>query len=121
MKQTIDQDQGRQKQRLVNQAKVAYNMAVHIQEVIWLEQIEDKIIRKHGVWPEEAEDVLAQNPHVRFMERGHRPGEDLYAAFGQTTGGRYLAVFYLQKQANTALVVTARDMTEKEIRRYGKR
>jgi len=97
---------------------------VHIQEIIWLEEVEDKIIRKHGVWPEEAEDVLAGlagHPHVRFMERGHRPGEDLYAAFGQTTGGRYLAVFYLRKQADTALVITARDMTDREIRRYGKR
>jgi uncharacterized protein len=94
---------------------------VHIREVIWLEEVEDKIIRKHGVWPEEAEDVLVGHPHVRFMERGHRPGEDLYAAFRQTTGGRYLAVFYLRKQADTALVVTARDMTDKEISRYGKR
>jgi uncharacterized DUF497 family protein len=94
---------------------------VQITEIIWLEEVEDKIIRKHRVWPEEAEDVLVGHPHVRFMERGHRPGEDLYAAFGQTTEGRYLAVFFLQKQADTALVVTARDMTDKETRRYGKK
>jgi hypothetical protein len=31
---------------------------VEIQEIIWLEEIEDKIITKHNVWPEEAEDVL---------------------------------------------------------------
>ena len=94
---------------------------MRIEEIVWLEDVEDKIIRKHRVWPEEVEDVLVSAPHIRFMERGHRPGEDLYAAFGQTTGGRYLAVFFLRKQATTALIVTARDMTDREIRSYGKR
>ena len=94
---------------------------MRVQEVIWLEEIEDKIIRKHQVWPDEAEEVLLGHPHVRFMERGHRPGEDLYAAFGQTTSGRYLAVFYLLKPPNVALVISVREMTKKERKRYGKR
>jgi len=94
---------------------------MQVQEIIWLDEVEDKIIRKHQVWPDEVEEVLMAYPHVRFMERGHRPGEDLYAAFGQTTGGRYLAVFFLQKPRKVALVITARDMTNKEKRRYGKR
>jgi len=93
---------------------------MYIQDVVWLEEVEDKIIRKHQVWPEEAEQALMNHPHVRFMERGHRPGEDLYAAFGQTDVGRYLAVYFI-KPHNAALVVTARDMTEKEKRSYGKR
>jgi len=94
---------------------------MRVQEVIWLEEIEDKIIRKHQVWPDEADEVLLGHPHVRFMERGHRPGEDLYAAFGQTTGGRYLAVFYLFKPPDAALVISVREMTDKERKRYGKR
>ena len=94
---------------------------MYIQDVIWLEEIEDKIISKHPVWPEEAEQAIMTRPHVRFMERGHRPGEDLYAAFGQTDAGRYLAVYFILKPHNTALVVTARDMTEKEKSSYGKR
>jgi uncharacterized DUF497 family protein len=100
---------------------LGYNESMQIEEIIWLEDVEDKIIRKHRVWPEEAEDVLVGDPHMRFMERGHRPGEDLYAAFGQTTGGRYLVVFFLRKPANTALIVTARDMTDREIKSYGRR
>lgn len=96
---------------------------MHIQDIIWLEDIGDKIIRKHQVWPDEAEEVLLGTPHVRFMERGYRPGKDLDAAFGQTANGRYVAVFFLSKPHNTALVVTAREMTDtdKEKRRYGKR
>lgn len=94
---------------------------MHIQDIIWLEEIEDKIIRKHQVWPEEAEQALMNRPHVRFMERGHKPGEDLYAAFGQTDAGRYLAVYFILRPHSEALVITARDMTEKEKRTYGKR
>ncbi|MBC8446883.1 MAG: BrnT family toxin [Chloroflexi bacterium] len=94
---------------------------MQVQEVIWLDEIEDKIISKHQVWPDEAEEVLLGHPHVRFMERGHQPGEDLYAAFGQTTGGRCLVVFFLLKPHSAALVITARDMTGKERRYYGKR
>ena len=94
---------------------------MYIQDVIWLEEIEDKIISKHRVWPEEAEQALMKRPHVRFMESGHRPGEDLYAAFGQTDAGRYLAVYFILKPHNEALIIPARDMTEKERRTYGKR
>lgn len=80
-----------------------------------------KIIRKHQVWPDEVEEVLLGTPYVRFIERGYRPGEDLYAAFGQTANGRYVVVFFLSKPHKMALVVTAREMTDEEKRRYGKR
>jgi uncharacterized protein len=94
-------------------------MRVH--QITWVVGVEDKIIRKHGVWPDEAEQVFQHQPHVRFMERGHEPGEDLYAAFGQTDSGRYLAVFFILKRAGTALIITARQMTEREKRSYGRR
>lgn len=92
-----------------------------VQNIIWLEAVEDKIVQKHQVYPEEVEEILAGKPHVRFMERGHQPGEDLYAAFGQIDGGRYLAVYFILKNPQTALIVTARDMTRKEIKRYGRK
>ncbi|NWF65687.1 MAG: BrnT family toxin [Chloroflexi bacterium] len=94
---------------------------MNIQEIIWLEAVEDKIFRKHRIQPLEVEAALMNSPHVRFMERGHQPGEDLYAAFGQTAGGRYLAVFFILKGTRTALIVTARDMTRQEIRSYGRK
>jgi hypothetical protein len=49
---------------------------MNIRDIIWLETIEEKIIRKHHVQPHEAEEVLMSKPHVRFMERGHQPDED---------------------------------------------
>jgi len=32
-------------------------------------------------------------PYFRFVEKGHRSGENVYAARGQTKNGRYLIVF----------------------------
>lgn len=92
-----------------------------VTDIIWLAEIEDKIIAKHRVWPKEVEETLENRPLVRFMERGQREGEHLYAAFGQSDGGRYLAVFFILKKSGEALIITARDMTDKERRSYGRR
>lgn len=94
---------------------------MNIREIVWLGAVEEKIIRKHHVQPLEVEELLLGRPHVRFMERGYQPGEDLYAAFGQTETGRYLAVYFILQEAQVALIVTARDMTRQEIKSYGRK
>ena len=38
----------------------------------------------------------------------------MYSASGQTDAGRYLIVFFIHKQDNTALILSARDMDKKE-------
>lgn len=55
------------------------------------------------------------------MESGHREGEDVYAATGQTDGGRYVIVFFIYKADKTALVLSARDMDGKERKRHGRK
>jgi hypothetical protein len=47
-------------------------------------------------------------------------GENLYAALGQTRAGRYLIVYFVHKKTGEALMISARDMTRKEKRTYGK-
>ena len=56
-----------------------------------------------------------------MLEKGHRLGEDLYVASGQTGEGRHLIIFFIRKKDGQALIVTARDMTKKERKRYGKK
>jgi hypothetical protein len=91
-----------------------------VRDLIWLEEVEEKIVRKQHVYPEEVEEVFLSHPHLRCMERGHRPDEDLYVAFGQSDAGRYLAVYFVLKPGPVGLILTARDMTEKEKRTYGR-
>ena len=89
--------------------------------IIWLEEIVEKIDRKHRVTQDEVRDVLKSSSHFRFVEKGHRRGENVYSAMGQTSAGRYLIVFFVRKKTRQALPVSARDMTRGERRRYEKR
>ena len=48
--------------------------------IIWLREIVDKLAFKHSVETNEVEEVLTNNPKVRFVEKGQRKSEDLYIA-----------------------------------------
>jgi len=92
-----------------------------IDDFVWLPDIVEKLIVKHDVTQNETEEVFFNRPHFRFVEAGHRPGEDVYAAGGQTDAGRYLIVFFVHKRAHTALILSARDMDRKERRYYDRK
>ncbi len=92
-----------------------------IEEIIWFEAIVDKLAWKHNVLPKEVEETLAGNCRIFRKEKGKVEGEDLYNALGQTASGRYLSVFFIRKLNRNALIVTARDMTEQERKRYENR
>ncbi len=92
-----------------------------IDDFVWLPDIIDKLLVKHHVSPDEAEEIFFNNPKFRFVETGIRVGEDVYAALGQTDAGRYLIVFFVRKSTNTALVLSAREMDSKERRQYGRK
>ncbi len=89
-----------------------------IEGLIWLDEIIEKLIWKHHVQQSEVGEILSNNPHFRFVEKGHHQGEDVYAALGQTLGGRYLIVFFVYKKDKHILILSARDMTPAERRRY---
>jgi len=91
---------------------------MYIDDFIWLPDIVEKLAVKHHVTQDEVEEVSFNRPRYRFVESGHRPGEDVYAASGRTDAGRYLIVFFLRKPEHLALIVSARNMAQKERRRY---
>lgn len=72
-------------------------------------------IAKHRIEPEEIESVC-QRRHLR--ERG-RQGR-LYL-LGQTEEGRYLFIVLARRRSGHYRVVTAREMTDNERRRYRKK
>ena len=91
-----------------------------IKGLIWFDDIIEKIKRKHNVQQKEIREVLDNDPHFRFVEKGYRSAENVYAAMGQTEGGRYLIVFFVWKTDKRALILSARDMTKSERRLYEK-
>lgn len=91
---------------------------MRIVDIIWLPDVIDKLDWKHNIQPEEVDQVLFSRPRFRKVQKGHIPGEDLYAASGQTKAGRYLIIFFIYKSTREALILSARDMDKKERRQY---
>ncbi|MCP4361832.1 MAG: BrnT family toxin [Chloroflexi bacterium] len=93
-----------------------------INRLIWLDQYLIKIEVKHSVYQDEVREVLSSNPRIRRVGKGkHRRGEHLYAAYGQTQEGRYLTIFFIRKPGNEALIISARNMDNKERKQYGRK
>ncbi len=95
---------------------------MQIDYIVCPDYIEDKLESEHHVTVREARQVLFRKPRIRFAEKGHTEGNDVYGAFGQTFGGRYLSVFFVYKpETKTAIIISARDMSNKERKTYGRK
>ena len=71
---------------------------MHIENIIWLPDVIDKLALKHHVSINEVEEIFLQKSLFRKIQKGHVPGENLYAAMGKTMSGRHLIVFsYINK------------------------
>ncbi len=88
---------------------------MRIVELLWPRERVEHIAR-HGVGPEEVEQVCFSQPLVlRAKSHGYNP---VYYVLGQTDAGRYLFSVVIQFPDGKGYPVTARAMTEKEKRRY---
>ena len=91
-----------------------------IESIVCPDHIEEKLESKHKVTFHEARQVLFNSLRFRFVEKGYSEGEDVYVAFGQTFGGRYLSVFFIHKPTTrVAIIISGRDMSPRERRAYG--
>ncbi len=78
----------------------------------WWDEENIEHIADHGAEPYEAEEVIDHAMLVRKVDQGK------YIAFGQTDHGRYLIVVFAPKLNQRLRVVTTRDMTAAEKRRF---
>jgi len=69
---------------------------------------------KHGISPDEAEQVFVANPLFRKTKKGH------YAGFGPTFNGRYLVIIFESKPGGMIRPITGWDMNDSERRFYKK-
>ena len=92
-----------------------------IKGIIWLDETIDKLATKHNVGQNEVLEVLLNQPYFLFVEKGYRQRENVYAALGQAKSGRYLIIFFIYKKDGRAIILSARNMTSSERRRYEQR
>lgn len=88
---------------------------MRLDELLWDEHAEEHIAR-HGIRPAEVDDAVFEHA-ARFF----RVRDDRYVALGRTEAGRYLFVVLQPVGGGVARVVTARQMTHKEERRYARK
>jgi len=96
-------------------------MTMWVDDLIWMPDIVEKLAAVHEVTQDEVEEVFRNRPRFRFIESGNIQGEDVYSAEGRTDVGRYLAVFFILKLTRQALIISARKMTGRERKRYGRK
>jgi uncharacterized protein len=94
---------------------------VKIDNIIWKEDIVRKLLLKHNVEQYEVEEVLTDKPRFNYVAKGYTSGENVYRVLGQTDSGRYLAVFFIYKSDRSALIISARDMSDSEKKVYGRK
>ena len=85
---------------------------MRISEFEWDDGNELHLALRHGIEPEEAEEVFAVAPLFRKTRRGH------YAAFGRTQAGRLLVVVFERRPDRVIRVITGWDMDTRERQYY---
>ena len=88
---------------------------MEIREFEW-DDINIEHIARHGVFPDEIEDVaFDDDPWIRKGRKGTR------YMLGYTVAGRYLFVVYVLKGKGLARVITSMNMDDKTKKLYKKR
>jgi uncharacterized protein len=79
----------------------------------WNEANTHKNWERHGVTPEEAEDIFFREPLIVRSDTQHSKTEKRYYALGHTAGGRLLFIAFTIRR-NLIRVISARDMNGNE-------
>jgi uncharacterized DUF497 family protein len=80
---------------------------------------QDKNWEKHDVTDAECEEIFFNDPLVAGVDPKQSKRERRYYALGQTDAGRPLFVAFTIRK-NLIRVISGRDMTEKELRKYSR-
>jgi uncharacterized DUF497 family protein len=86
----------------------------YIERFRWPPGVEDKVYAKHGLVREEVEEAFFHPQQRRLRAGGRR------VLLSRSEAGRYILVVY-KVEADVATVITARDMTQSERRRFGRK
>jgi uncharacterized DUF497 family protein len=83
----------------------------------WDEANAVKNWERHGVTPEEAEDIFFHDPFVLRSDVSHSTREKRYLALGQTAQSRRLFVAFTVR-GRLIRVISVRDMSQRESEEY---
>lgn len=79
----------------------------------------DKSRRKHGVTPEEAETVFADEHSFVILDKLHSKIEDRFIIVGKSDKKRSLFIVFTKRKEKIR-IISGRGMHKKEVQKYGK-
>jgi uncharacterized DUF497 family protein len=85
----------------------------------WDEANADKNWLRHGVSPGECEEAFLNEPFLVAVDEKHSQKEPRYYALGQTDAGRELFLVFTVR-GQLVRVISARDMSRRERKEYGR-
>ena len=88
---------------------------MQIEGFIWIDAIVDKVITKHGVYPDEVEEAFFNLPQKTI-----KAIEGRYRLYSRSESGRYLFVIFVWVGRH-AKIISARDMTSSERRFFARK
>lgn len=77
----------------------------------------DKSYQKHGITPNEAEEVFLDEKAIIIRDIKHSQKEERFILLGQTIGGKLLFIVFTMRGAKIR-IVSARVANQKERRQY---
>jgi uncharacterized protein len=86
--------------------------------LIWLQDVVEKLARTHQVQEREVERFWKAGPASSSLKRVTGQEKMFTPALGRSDAGRYLAVFFVYTKDQRALILSARDMSDAERKRY---
>lgn len=96
---------------------VAYHLDFEIVEFEWDRINANHIIQKHGIQPEETEEIFFNKPYIR-VSRTEDKGAKRYFALGETVVGRLLTIIFEILNKEKIRIITAYDMPKKHQAAY---
>jgi uncharacterized DUF497 family protein len=83
----------------------------------WDDGNRSKILKKHGLKPDECEEIFRDANRQFFPDIGHSAKEERYVVVGQTQNGKILFIAFTIRN-NNFRIISARPINRKEIRLY---
>lgn len=75
-------------------------------------------LKKHGISFDEAKTVFDDPLQIHFTDNPHSIGEQRYLCLGMSDQGRVLTIIYTEERDETIRIISTREATKREKKRY---
>lgn len=94
---------------------------MYVEYLYWKDHIMEKILYRHGVTPEEVEEVIFDGSPIFLRSRKSKKRKKRYVCLGLTNSGRHLKIVLEHYSGGEYIPLTAYNMPKKDKRYFIKK